>query len=89
MADDLRHDAVHGINGYRNANASTGTARAVDGGVDANQASGRVQQWPAGIAQVDGRIGLNQVIYGCAVAAGQRAVQCRHNVSDLLTPSFP
>src|SRR5690606_7443308 len=69
-ADQLRHDAVDGIHRYGEADTCAGAARAVDGGVDADQAASRIKQGAAGIAGVDGCIGLNQIVDNTAAFTG-------------------
>ena len=62
------------IDGNREADAGA-LLRAVgsDHGVDADDFAARVQQRPAGVAGIDGRIGLNRIFDRRAVSAPNRA----------------
>ncbi len=61
---ELRHHAHDGIHWHSETDASGRTRRAVDGGVDADQPPGRIEQRAAGVAGVDSGVGLDQVIDG-------------------------
>ena len=63
---NLRHDRHHGVARDREAQAdiSSGAARPgrrIDGGIDADYLTARVQQGSAGVARVDGRVRLDGV----------------------------
>src|SRR5206468_8097163 len=58
-ADQLRHDAIDGIDRDGETDARVGAGRAVYSGVDADQQAGAIQQRPAGIPRIDRRIGLD------------------------------
>ncbi len=61
---ELRHHAHDGIHRHSETDASGRARRAVDGGVDADQPPGRIEQRAAGVAGVDSGVGLDQVIDG-------------------------
>ena len=75
--DQLRHHPVDGVHRHREADTRIGAGGAVDGGVDADQAAGRVEQGAARVAGVDRGIGLDQVADQIAVLLPQGAVQGR------------
>ena len=60
--------AVDRVDRDGKADAGVGAGRGKDGGVDADHAAGGVEQRPAGVAGIDGRIGLDDV--GDLAAAG-------------------
>lgn len=57
----LRGNLTHRTDRHCKADALRTAAAAVDGGVDADQFAGRIHQRAAGIARIDGRIGLDEV----------------------------
>src|SRR5262249_49863405 len=59
ILDQLRHDTVDGIHGYGKSDSRKGSARTDDLRVDPNQSASTIKQRSAGIAWVNGRIGLN------------------------------
>jgi hypothetical protein len=102
VVEDLLHHAAREIDRDRKADAlDTGRAGVFrqHRGVDADQFAGRVHQRAAGVALVDGRVGLDEVLEGrdaeLAAAGGaddavrhglrqaQRAADRQHFVADL------
>ena len=67
VTNQARHDAVDFIDGDRKADAGRRARRAVDGGVDADQAAGGIQQRATGITGVDRGIGLDHAADGALV----------------------
>src|SRR5204862_6522762 len=63
VADQERLDALRGIAGYGEADA---LRHGDDGGVDADHLTTRVNQRTAGVAGIEGRVGLNDVLDGAA-----------------------
>ena len=59
-ADQLVVNRDHGVGGHGEADALVAAATGVDGGVDADDLAIHVDQRTAGVAGVDGRIGLNE-----------------------------
>src|SRR5690606_21714240 len=53
LVDELRHDAVDGVDRHREADPRRRAGRALDGGVDADEPTGRVDERAAGVARVD------------------------------------
>ena len=63
MLQDLLHDAAHEIDGNRKTDPFGSAGGAVQhGGVDADQVALRVDERAAGIAEIDGGIGLNEIL---------------------------
>jgi len=60
--DQAIHDVAGEIRGDGKTNALVAAGAAVDGGVDADEPALHVHQRAAGIARVDGRIGLDEVL---------------------------
>ncbi len=52
------------VDGDGKADAAT---LGVDGGVDPNQAAGDVEEWAAGVARIDARIGLDEVLVDAVI----------------------
>ena len=63
MRQDLLHDAAHQIDGNREADAFGSSVGAVQHrGVDADQIAVRIDERAAGIAEIDGGIGLDEIL---------------------------
>src|ERR1700722_18251442 len=62
VRDDLAQDPAHHVDRDRKADALDADVLGDDGGVDAYQRPGRIHQGTAGVAEVDGSIGLNEVL---------------------------
>ena len=63
---DLLHHAAHEIDGNRKSDAFGAAIGAVQhGGVDADQVAVRIDERAAGIAEIDGGIGLYEILEGC------------------------
>src|SRR5215208_8231561 len=76
MAEDLGQDEKSGVARYREADA----LRAHDhGGVDADDPPARIDERAAGIAGVQRRIGLDDVVDQAAIAGAQRAANGAHH----------
>src|SRR3954466_14405547 len=80
-AGELRHDAAQrgGRDGEADADGATAPARGRDLRVDADHAAGRVQQRPARVARVDGRVGLDRLVDLEAVGRLDLAPNARHD----------
>src|SRR5690606_29949968 len=65
VIDELGHDAAHHVHGNREADAfrriAVAQRRADHGRVDADELAASVHERAAGIAHVDGRVGLDEV----------------------------
>src|SRR5690606_31038075 len=75
--DELRDDAIDRVDRYREADTRVRTRRAVDGGVDADQPTGAVEQRSARIAWIDRRVRLDQVLDDATLVTAQRAIERR------------
>src|SRR5215471_19229172 len=61
MRDELRDDAIHGVDGNREANSRARSRRADDGGVHSDEPATAVKQRAAGVSGIDRSVGLNRV----------------------------
>src|SRR6185503_15724302 len=68
--DFLNHVAR---NGEANAGAASGLRN--DRRVDTDNLAGRVEQWPAGVAGVDGGVGLNNAVDNAAILGLDRTAE--------------
>src|SRR6266852_4548474 len=59
VGDEVVGDAFCGVNGDGKADAGSRSAGRIDGGVDADHFTVRIDERPAGVAAIDGGIGLN------------------------------
>src|SRR6266478_4050086 len=59
VGNQIVGDAFRSVDGDGEADAGSGSAGRVDGGIDADHFTVRVDERAAGIAAIDGRIGLN------------------------------
>src|SRR5262245_38952901 len=75
VLDELVDDGADGVRGDREADAVVPARVALDLGVDADDAAARVEQWPARVAVVDRRVGLDRVGDGEVVRRGHLPVQ--------------
>ena len=96
--DDLLHHAFRGRHGNREADAERAARARVDRGIDADQVAGRIGQRPAGIAGIDRRVGLDEILEGVdsqlcapqrrddahrhALADAERVADRQHDVAD-------
>ena len=62
MLEDLIHHAAHHVHRDREADAVGAEVLREHGGVDADQLAVRVDQRAAGIAEIDGGIGLDEIL---------------------------
>ena len=60
--DQVVIDADNGVGGHREADSSVGSGFGVDGRIHADDFAGHVEQRAAGVAGVDGSIGLDEVL---------------------------
>ena len=83
FGDQLGHDAVHHV--HRNCKTDAGKARlctalpSLDGGIDAYQAPGAVEQRTARVARVDGSVSLDHAHHLAVGGGGQFAIQRTDN----------
>src|SRR5690606_20213702 len=73
VADELRDDAADRVDGDREADARARARGAVDGGVHADEPPRAVEERPARVAGVDGRVRLDHALDG--------AVAHRHDLA--------
>jgi hypothetical protein len=59
--NELGHDPLDGSHGNRETDPRRGAARADDCGVDADHPSFEVEERPAGVAGIDGGVGLDNL----------------------------
>ena len=64
MLDDLFHDVFRQADGYGETDTHRATALAKDGGIDADEVAVGIHQGTAGIARIDGRVGLYKILEG-------------------------
>jgi len=98
VGDELVVDADDGGGGQREADAFEAAAAGIDGGVDADNFAGHIDQRAAGISGVDGGVGLQEAlelvadvgaIFGADDSGGDGGVQAEgaaegeHPVADL------
>src|SRR5262249_7379139 len=82
---NLLHDESGHVGGNGKADAEISSSRTEDRGVDSNQFTARVNQRAPGISGIDGRIGLNEVLF---VFNSETAAACgaddshRHRAAD-------
>src|SRR5207247_8391410 len=60
--DELRRDRLDGVDRHREADADVAAGLALDLRVDADHPALRVEERPARVALVDGRVGLDHVV---------------------------
>ena len=79
MPEELVDHGADHVRGHGEADADIAAARRDDGGVDADQLALGVDQRAAGVAGVDGRVGLDEVLVAAArdPAAAERADDAR------------
>ena len=77
LRDELRDDAVDGVDGDGEPDARGDTAGADDRGVDADESPGTVEEWAAGVSGIDGGVGLDEVFDVSAIGGGKRSTQRR------------
>src|SRR5262249_20502411 len=70
MRHELLHDAARHVDRYREAAAASAAARTDDRRVDADELAAQVDERAAGIARIDGRVGLDEVLVVLDVEAG-------------------
>src|SRR5258708_7713223 len=82
-------NALSAVDRDRESDASSGAGRSVDGGIDADDFTARINERTAGISAIDGSVGLNRFIdegglaglHGAADGAdysgGQRALKAK------------
>ncbi|OIQ66910.1 hypothetical protein GALL_515190 [mine drainage metagenome] len=83
--DELLHHIARRGHGHGEADAQRSSAARKDGGIDADQVAPRIDQRAAGVAGVDGRIGLDEIFKGvdAELGAAQRADDAlRHRLAD-------
>ena len=61
-ADEAVQDVARHVDGHGEADAVVAAAGADDGGVDADEPAFGIHQRAAGIAGVDGRVGLDEIL---------------------------
>src|SRR5690606_14977566 len=62
--NELRHDAIDGVDRDGKTDAGVGAGGAVNGGVDPDEPAGAVEERPAAVARIDGRVGLDDALDG-------------------------
>ncbi len=62
VGDDVAEHAAHHVHRNGEADALDADVLGDDGGVDADQRAARIDQRAAGVAEVDGRVGLDEVL---------------------------
>src|SRR5262249_58449745 len=72
-ADELIHDAARHVHGDGEADADIAAAAREDRGIDPDQLAVQVDERAAGIARIDGSVGLDEVVV--AVGVDSRARQ--------------
>ena len=70
VLDQLVHDAFDHVDRDGEADADVAAAARQDGGVDAHQFAAQIHQRAAGIAGIDGGVGLDEVLIAVGVDAG-------------------
>src|SRR5262249_46453410 len=74
FADELGDDTVDRIDGHGKSNSGAGTGGAENCRIHTYEATRAVEQRATGIARVDGRVCLHEVLDESAILAGERAV---------------
>ncbi len=64
VLDDVVQHAAHHVDGNRKTDALDSEALRDDGGVDADQRAAGIDQGPAGVAEIDRRVGLDEILEG-------------------------
>ncbi len=62
VGDQVVHDPAHHVHGYGEADAFRATRFGDNGRIDAHQLTAGVDQGAPGITQIDGRIGLDEIL---------------------------
>src|SRR5918995_15039 len=75
LIDQLRDNPVHPVNGDGEANAGIGARGRENGRVDSDESTCGIKQGAAGIAGIDGGIGLNHAGYFPPGAGRQAALE--------------
>src|SRR5688572_29820836 len=81
VSDDPRHDAIDRVHGDGEPDAGVRARRAVDHGVDTDEATRTVDQRAARVAGIDRGIGLDDVLDDTARLVLDFAIQCRDDAS--------
>src|SRR5262245_58596180 len=79
VADELRDDSVHGVDGHGEADSRVRARGAVDRGVHADQPARAVEQRTAGVARVDGGVRLDDVLDWASGDALDRTAEGGHD----------
>ena len=70
-ADEVVVDRDHGVRRHGEADALVAGRLRIDGRIDADHFAVHVQQRPAGVAGIDGRVGLDEVLELAAARPGR------------------
>src|SRR5215472_205784 len=72
-SDEIVGNVFCGVDGDGEANTRCRASGRVDRGINPNYIAMRIDEWPARISAVDGRVGLNGFLNSCSLARLYRA----------------